>query len=121
MISTLLTVKTNKPCRFTISFESSTLFQKLVYKAVKEKNVNMKVYYIIPLNYQLAGHFQEKISPLYKLILKFVSPLHFIYVCSEITNFQKELFFKGHSCGRRFSILFSILSIVVFMISYFQI
>ena len=47
--------------------------------------------------------------------------LRFIYVSSEITNFQKDLFFKEHSWSRRFSILFSISSITVFMISYFHI
>ena len=49
-------VKTNKPCRFTISFELSTLFQKLVQKVVEKETSNKKVYYIIPLNYRLAGH-----------------------------------------------------------------
>ena len=34
-----------------ISFELRTLFQKLV-----QKTSNMKVYYVIPLNYQLTGH-----------------------------------------------------------------
>ena len=33
-----------------------TLFQKLVLKVVKKETSNMEVYYIIPLNYQLAGH-----------------------------------------------------------------
>ena len=65
-------IKTNKPCRFTISFELCTLFQKLVQKVVKKRTSNMKVYYIIPLNNQSTGHpenfkiklhyFQERLS-----------------------------------------------------------
>ena len=43
-------VKTNKPCRFTISFELCTLFPKLVQKVVKKGTSNMKVYYIILVN-----------------------------------------------------------------------
>ena len=48
--------ETNKPCRFTISFELSTLFQKLVQKVVKKGISSMKVYYIIQLKYRLTGH-----------------------------------------------------------------
>ena len=73
MISTERMVKTNKPCRFlTISFELCTLFQKMVLKVAKNRNSNMKIYYINPLNYQLIGHlenfkirlyyFQERLS-----------------------------------------------------------
>ena len=47
--------------------------------------------------------------------------LHFIYVSYEITNFQQDLLFKEHSWNRRFSVSFSILSAIVFMISYFRI
>ena len=50
------TAKTNKPGRFTISFELCTLFQKLVQKVVGKRTPNMIVIYIIPLNYQLTGH-----------------------------------------------------------------
>ena len=67
----------------------------------------MKVYYIIPLNYQLTGHpenfkiklyyFQERLSLSYNIIQKLLSSLQFIYVSSEITNFQMDLFFKEHS------------------------
>ena len=66
----------------------------------------MKVYYITPLNYQLTGHpdnfkirlyyFQEGLSLRCNIIHKSYC-LHFIYVSSEITNFQKDLFFKEHS------------------------
>ena len=49
-------VKTNKPCIFTASFELWTLFQKLMQNVVKERTSNIKVYYIIPLNYRLTGH-----------------------------------------------------------------
>ena len=62
-------VKTNKCCRFTISFVLFTLFQKLVQKTVKKGTSNMKV---IPLNCRLSGHpeifkvklyyFQERLS-----------------------------------------------------------
>ena len=58
----------------------------------------MKVYYIIPLNYQLTGHpedfkiklyylyhFQERLSLRYNIMLKLLC-LHFIYVFSEIIN-----------------------------------
>ena len=48
--------QTNRPCRFTISFELCTLFQKLVLKVVKKRTSNMKLYDIIPLNYRLNGH-----------------------------------------------------------------
>ena len=44
-------VNTNKPCRYTISLELCTLFQEMVQKVVKKGTSNMKVYYIIPLNY----------------------------------------------------------------------
>ena len=67
----------------------------------------MKVYYIILLNYQLTGHpenfniklyyFQDRLSLSYNIIWKLLSPLYFIYVSSEITNSQKDLFFKEHS------------------------
>ena len=67
----------------------------------------MKVYYITPLNYQLTGHpenfkiklyyFQERLSLSYNIIQKLLSSLQFMYVSSEITNFQKDLFFKEHS------------------------
>ena len=40
----------------TISLELCTLFQKLVQKLVIKRTSNMLVYYIIPLNYWLAGH-----------------------------------------------------------------
>ena len=71
-------------------------------KAVKKKTLNVKLYYIIPLNYQLTGHpenlnysnyFEEILSLSYNIIRKLLSPLPFIYVSSEITNFQKDLFF----------------------------
>ena len=65
----------------------------------------MKVYYTLPLNYRLTGHpeifkiklyyFQERLSLRYNIILKLL--FLFIYISSEITNFQKELFFKEHS------------------------
>ena len=65
----------------------------------------MKVYYIIPLNYQLNRHpenfkiklyyFQDRLSLSYNIIQKLLSPLHIIYVSSEITNFQKDLFLKS--------------------------
>ena len=66
-------VKTNNFInRFTISFELCTLFQKLVQKVVnKEPPSNMRVYYIILLNYQLTNpenfkiklyYFQERLS-----------------------------------------------------------
>ena len=87
----------------------------------------MKVHYIIPLNSQLIGHpenfkikqyyFQERLSLRYNIILKLLSPFH----TYEITNFQKDQSFKEHSKSRRFSILFSISLIIVFMISYSQI
>ena len=44
--------------------------------------------------------------------------LCFIYFSSKITNFQKDLFFKEHSWRWRFSILFSILSLIVSVINY---
>ena len=44
--------KTNKPFRFTIYFELCTHLPK----SGAERNSNMKVYYIIPRNYQLTGH-----------------------------------------------------------------
>ena len=56
----------------------------------------MKLYYIIPLNYQLTGHpenfkiklyyFQERLSLSYKIILKLRSPLYFMYVSSDIIS-----------------------------------
>ena len=65
----------------------------------------MKVYNIIPKNYRLTEnpenfkiklyYFQERLSLRYNIILKLLSL--FIYVSSEITNFQKDLFFKDHS------------------------
>ena len=65
----------------------------------------MKVYYIIPLNYQLNRHpenfkiklyyFQDRLSLSFNIIQKLLSPLHIIYVSSEITNFQKDLFLKS--------------------------
>ena len=65
----------------------------------------MKIYFIIPLNYRLTGHsenfktklhyFQKKLSLRYNIILKLLSL--FIYVASEKTNFQKDLFFKEYS------------------------
>ena len=61
VISTETTVKTNKPCIFTISFELLTLFQKLVQKAVKKRTTNIKVYHIIPLNDRLLD-IQRKID-----------------------------------------------------------
>ena len=49
-----------------------SLFQKLVQKVIKKRTSNMKLYYIIPLNYCLTGHpedfkiklyhFQERLS-----------------------------------------------------------
>ena len=94
----------NKPCRFTSSFELCTLFQKLVQKAVKKRTLDMKLYYIIPLNYQLTGHpenfkiklyyFQERLSLLYKIILKLRSPLYFMYVSSDITS-KRTYFLKS--------------------------
>ena len=81
----------------------------------------MKVYYIVLLNYRLTGHpenfkiklfyFQERLSLWYNIILKVLS-LCFLYVSSEITKFQKDLFFKEHFWSWRFSILLSILSII---------
>ena len=49
-------VKTTKPFIFTISFKLCTLFLKLVLKVVKKRTSNIKVYYVIPLNYRLTGH-----------------------------------------------------------------
>ena len=82
-------VKRNKPCRFEVSFELCTLFQKLLQKVVKKRTSNMKVYYIIPPNYQLTGHpenfkvklyyFQERLSPRYNIILKLLSPFHICF------------------------------------------
>ena len=82
-------IKTNKPCRFTISFELCTLLQKLVQKVVNQKTSNMTVYYIIPLNYQLTGHpenfkiklyyFQERLNPRYDKIP------HPVLTCSKLT------------------------------------
>ena len=42
-------------------------------------------------------------------------------ISSDLTDLQKNLFFKVHSWRRRFSILFSISSILVFLIIYFHI
>ena len=42
-------------------------------------------------------------------------------ISSDVTDLQKNLFFKVHSWRRRFSILFSISSILVFLIIYFHI
>ena len=74
------------PCRFIISFELCALFQKQVQKHVKKRTSNMKVYYIIPLNYQLTGHpeilkiklyyFQERLSIQYNITLKLRSLFH---------------------------------------------
>ena len=86
----------------------------------------MKVYYTIPLNYRLTGHpenfklklyyFQKRLSLRYNIILKLLSL--FIYVSNEITNFQKDLFFKEHSRRQRFSILVSISLIIESVVSY---
>ena len=46
--------QTKKPCRFTISFELCTLFQKLVQKVIKKRTSGVNVYYIIPLNYSVG-------------------------------------------------------------------
>ena len=82
-------VKTNKPCKFTISFELCTLFQKLAQKVVEKGSLNMKVYYIISLNDRLTEHpdnfkiklyyFQERLSLRYNIILKLFPPL-LIYI-----------------------------------------
>ena len=111
--------------RFTISFKLCTLFQKLVQKVVKKGTSNMKVYYIIPLNYRLTGHpenfkiklyyFQETLTLRYNIILKFVSLYN--YVSSEITNFQKDLFFNVF-LKTKLLYFFSILSNIVSVINY---
>ena len=64
----------------------------------------MKLYYIIPLNYQLTGHsenfkiklhyFQERLSLSYKIILKLRSPLYFMYVSSDIIS-KRTYFLKS--------------------------
>ena len=41
---------------FTVFFELCTPSQKLVQKTVRKGNFNMKVYYIIPLNYWMTGN-----------------------------------------------------------------
>ena len=53
----------------------------------------MKVYYVIPLNYQLTGHpenfgiklycFHERLSLRYNVILKLLSPFH---ICFQRNN-----------------------------------
>ena len=65
----------------------------------------MKVYYIIPLNYQLIGHpenfkiklyyFQERLSLSYSKILKLLSSLHFVYVSSEKLTSKRTYFLKS--------------------------
>ena len=67
----------------------------------------MKAYYIIPLNYWLTVHhlknfkiklyyFQERLILQYNMILKLLFLFH-IYVSSEITNLEKDVFYKEHS------------------------
>ena len=91
--------------------------------------VSIFIYYIIPLNYWLTGHsenfqirpcyFQERLSLRYNNIAYSWSYcLCFIYLSSKITNFQNDLFFKGHSWVWRFCILVSILSIIVISYSH---
>ena len=77
-----------KTCTFTISFELRTLFEK-VQKVVKKGTLNMKVYYIIPLNCQLIGHpenfkikpcyFTEGLSLQYNITLKLLSLFHMCF------------------------------------------
>ena len=91
---------------------------------------NLEYESLFPLNYRLTGHpenfkiklyyFQERLNVWYNIILKLQSLFH-IYVSGKITDFQKDLFFKKHSWSQRFSISFSILSIIVPVISYFHI
>ena len=89
-------------------------------ESCEKRTSNMKVYYITTLNFQLTGHpekfkiklhyFQEGLFLWYKSW----SYCHrFIYVSSEITNFQNDLFFKENYWVRRFSILFSISLVIV--------
>ena len=66
----------------------------------------MKVYYIIPLNYRLTEHPENfkirtmlssgQIKPSTQYYRE-VTCLCFIYVSSETTNFQKDLFLKEYS------------------------
>ena len=70
-------------------FELCTILPKLVQKVVKKRTSNMKVYYIIPLSYQLTGHlenfkiklcyFEEKLSLQYNIILKLLSPFQICF------------------------------------------
>ena len=64
----------------------------------------MDLYYIIPLNCWLTGHPENfKIKLLFSEKIKSSIYQHpeatvwFIYAPSEITNIQKDQFFKGHS------------------------
>ena len=96
------TVKTKKPCRFAIYSELCSILTFL-QKVVKKRTSNVKVYYIIPLNYFFTGHpenfkiklycFQERLSLRYNIILKLC--LHFICVSSAITNFQRTFLLKS--------------------------
>ena len=96
-------------------FRTMHSFQKLVQKVAKTRTSNMNVYYIIPLNYRLTGHSENFKIKLYYFQER-LSWLCFIYVSNEITNFQRNLFFKEHSRSQKFSILLSILSIIVSVI-----
>ena len=64
-------------------------FRKTVAEVVKERALNMKVYYTIPLKYRLTGHpenfkiklyyFQERLSLRYNIILKLLSLFHICF------------------------------------------
>ena len=74
-------------------FRIMTLFEKLLPKVVKKRASNMKVYYIIPLNYQLTGHpenfkiklycFQKRLGFRQNLILKLLSLFN---ICFQQNN-----------------------------------
>ena len=67
-------------------FELRTFGQKLVQKIIKKGTSNMKVYYVIPLNYRFTRrpenfkmklyYFQERLSLRYNIILKLLSLFH---------------------------------------------
>ena len=75
-------------------------FQTTSAKNCWKRTLNMKVYYITTLNYQLTGHPEKFKIKLYyfeeRLILQCKSWSYcnrFIYVSSVVTNFQNDLFF----------------------------
>ena len=119
-IPTQTTVKTSKPCRFTISFELCPFCHEGLKKELKYESVC----YVIPLNYRLTGHsenfkiklhnFQERLSLRHNTTLKLLCLFHICF--QRNNNLQRDLLFKEHS--QRLSISFSIWSIIVSVISY---